>query len=395
MRGKRFGWILSGASALGALCGALLISLQMDRAADTPGGRALWVGAFFALVFVLGFLALQLAISLNGTYKVERPPMCWAAFVAACVLLFGIGAGGQYLFMYSKEEIVESAEVDMVLLLDASSSMDTYGYNDPRTEAASQFVDSLNKDCSLQVMAFAGTVVDKTEFLPMNKGNKESARQMIAAIDASGATDYNEPLKKAKETLDNEGRRKCSKAVILLTDGEGYIADDVMDAYKQSDIQVFTVRISSSSSPNVDAQALVDFAKSTGGFDTQLTPERDGSIDTEDMLDAFQDAFEATSETEVNMKEELLIYAPDGITVWQTLIRVLVLVLCAVIIGVGYFGVFHLPMVIGSGVMGLVAALLVTVLEGTEYYLCVLAVVLLVETAYVFLDLRGEDRFNV
>lgn len=395
MRGKQFGWILSGASALGALCAAFLVSQQMDSAAETPGGRVLWVGAFLALAFAAGFLALQLAISLNGTYKVERPRMCWVAFVVACALVFGIGAGGQYLFMYSKEEIVESAEVDMVLLLDASSSMDAYGYTPHRTEAACQFVDSLNKDCRLQVMAFAGRVLEDTQLLEMDKDNKESLKQMIAAIDASGATDFNEPLNKAKNTLDTQGRRKCNKAVILLTDGDGYIGADVMDDYANSDIRVFTIRISSGNSLNVDAQALADFAKSTGGFDTQLTPKSDGSIDTADMLQAFQDAFEATSETEVNMREELIIYAPDGVTMWQTLIRVLVMVLCAMVIGVGYFGVINLPMVIGSGVMGLAAAMLVTALEGTAYYLCVLAVVVLVETAYVFLDLRGEDRFNV
>ena len=395
MRGKQFGWVLSGSSALGAFLGMLLIGGQMSKATNTPGERALWVGAFFLMLFVFGFCALQMAISLNRTYKVERPPLWWVAFLLACVLVFGIGAGGQYLFMYSKEEIIVPAEVDMVLLLDASGSMDSNGYTAPRTDAACQFVDSLDEDCRLQVMAFAGRVLDSSQLLTMDSANKNVLKQMISTIDASGATDFNEPLQNAKDTLDNQGRQNCNKAVILLTDGEGDIDSGVVNAYTGTDIRVFTIRISNMSYLDADAKALADFAQHTGGFDTQLTPNPDGSIDTAAMLQAFQDAFEASTETEINMREDLIVYAKEGITMWQFLIRLLVIVLCAVIIGFGYFGVISLPSAICSGSMGLVAAILVTLLESTGYFLCGLTIVLLVETAYVFLDLRGEDHFNV
>lgn len=395
MRGKQFGWILSGASALGAGVGMALMSLNMDSATGTPNQRALWVGAFFLLLFVFGFCALQLAMALNKTYKVERRPLWWVAFLVACVLVFGVGVGGQYLFMYSKEEVVVPAEVDMVLLLDASGSMDSYGYTAPRTDAACQFVDSLDEDCRLQVMAFAGRVLDSSQLLTMDSVNKSAMKQMISSIDASGATDFSEPLQKAKETLDSQGRQNCNKAVILLTDGESNVETSVVNAYMGSDIRFFSIRISDRSYLDGDAQALADLAQSTGGFDTQLTPRTDGSIDTADMLKAFQDAFEATSETEVNMREDLIVYAEDGITMWQFLIRTLVIILCTILIGIGYFGVISLPSVISSGAMGLIAAILVTVLEGTGYFLCALTIVLLVETAFVFLDLRGEDHFDV
>lgn len=395
MRGKKFGWVLSAASALGALLGMIFMSSQMARATNTPGERALWVGAFFLMLFVFGFCGIQLAMLLSRTYKVERQPLWWAAFLLACALVFGIGAGGQYLFMYSREEVMVSAEVDMVLLLDASGSMDTNGYTAPRTEAACQFVDSLDEDCRLQVMSFAGRVLDSSQMLTMDSANKNVLKQMISLIDAYGSTDFNEPLQMAMDTLNGQSRPNCNKAVILLTDGESNLDAGIVNAYVGSDIRVFSIRISSKSNLDADAQALADFAKSTGGFDAQLTPNPDGSINTGDMLKAFQDAFKATSDTEIKMSEDLIVHAKDGVTIWQFLIRALVIVLCAIAIGFGYFGVISLPSVVSSGIMGLVAAILVTVLEGAGYALCALVIVLLIETAYVFLDLRGEDHFDV
>ncbi len=395
MRGKQFSWLLSGASALGAVLGMVFMGGQIDRATNTPGERALWAGAFFLMLFMLGFAALQLAMLLNRTHKVERRPMWWVAFLLACVLVFGIGAGGQYLFMYSKEDVIVPAEVDMVLLLDASGSMETGGFNTPRTDAACQFVDSLSDDCRLQAISFAGTVLDSTQLLPMSSANKSTLKQMITAIDASGTTDFNEPLRQAMDTLNDQGRQNCNKAVILLTDGQSGLDSSVVDDYLNSDIRVFTIRISEFTSLDSDEQALVDLANNTGGFDTLLQCRSDGSIDTADMLTAFQDAFEATSESRVNMREDLIVYAEDDITLWQFVIRAVVIVLCAIITGFGYFGQISLPSVVSSGVMGLIAAILVTVLEGAGYFLCALVITLLVETAYVFLDLRGEDHYDV
>lgn len=395
MRGKQFSWLLSGASALGAVLGMVFMGGQIDRATNTPGERALWAGAFFLMLFMLGFAALQLAMLLNRTHKVERRPMWWVAFLLACVLVFGIGAGGQYLFMYSKEDVIVPAEVDMVLLLDASGSMEMGGFNTPRTDAACQFVDSLSDDCRLQAISFAGTVLDSTQLLPMSSANKSTLKQMITAIDASGTTDFNEPLRQAMDTLNDQGRQNCNKAVILLTDGQSGLDSSVVDDYLNSDIRVFTIRISEFTSLDSDEQALVDLANNTGGFDTLLQCRSDGSIDTADMLTAFQDAFEATSESRVNMREDLIVYAEDDITLWQFVIRAVVIVLCAIITGFGYFGQISLPSVVSSGVMGLIAAILVTVLEGAGYFLCALVITLLVETAYVFLDLRGEDHYDV
>ncbi len=395
MKDKKIYLLATAASAFGALIGALIMNAQMERATDQDGGRALWMGGFLLVPFVLSFVALQIALQFGKAYKIARPRFWWVSFLLACAIIFGIGAGGQYLFMYSKEEITTDSDVDMVLLLDVSSSMDVYGYGDARTEAASRFVDSLDDSSKLKVLAFAGNVVERTELLTMNSKNKNTLKQMINALDNIGTTDFGEPLEEAKKALEDEGRSDAQKAVILLTDGEAPLDRHIEDMYSDSDIKVFTVRISRSTSPTSMERDLIDFADGTGGVDTQLTPKSNGSIDTREMLNAFKDAFEATSETVISMSEDLIVYAEDDITFLQFVIRTAVLTLCLILAGFGFFGRIGIPSLALHCALGVITSLLIGVFEGAGYILCWIAVCLLIETAYVFLDLRGEEQHSV
>lgn len=381
-------------SLVGAALFALLITPQNFDALSTAGERIFWVGGFFLAVFAGGFAGLHLTLHFSRKYKIQRSRFWIPAFLLACVLLFGIGAGGQALFMYSKEEVLVPASADMVLLLDASGSMDASGYTQPRTDAGCQFVSSLSDDNRLQAVSFAGTVLDSTSLVNMDAQGKNTLTQFIQGIDSVGATDFNAPLRQAMQTLNQYGRADCGKAVILLTDGDGDLDSDVIKTYLSSDVKVFTIRISSDSHLSPDARALADFATDTGGFDVQLTPAADGTVNAADMLKAFQDAFQATSETRVNMSKDLLVYA-EQTSFWQFLLRVIVFILCAVLIGIGYFGQFSLKSSIANGVCGFVSAVLVTLLNGSSYGVCVAVICLLMTTAFVSLDMKGEDVYDV
>lgn len=385
-------------AALGSLAGAALLALLITPrnfdALSTAGERIFWVGGFFLAVFAGGFAGLHLTLHFSRKYKIQRSGFWIPALLLACALLFGIGAGGQALFMYSKEEITVPASADMVLLLDASGSMDSSGYTQPRTDAGCQFVNSLSDDNRLQAVSFAGTVLDSTSLVNMDAQGKNTLTQFIQGIDSVGATDFNAPLRQAMQTLNQYGRTDCGKAVILLTDGDGDLNSDVINMYLGSDVKVFTVRISSDTALSPDARALADFAVDTGGFDVQLKPAADGSVNAADMLKAFQDAFQATSETRVNMSKDLLVYA-EQTTFWQFLLRVVVFILCAVLIGVGYFGQFSLQLGIANGACGLASAVLVTLFNGSSYGLCVAVICLLMMTAFVSLDMKGEDVYDV
>jgi|GEM_PF-1509042 len=381
-------------SLVGAVLFAILITPRNFDALSTAGERIFWVGGFFLAVFAGGFAGLHLTLHFSRKYKIQRSKLWLPAFLLVCVLLFGIGAGGQALFMYSKEEVLVPASADMVLLLDASGSMDSSGYTRPRTDAGCQFVNSLSDDNRLQAVSFAGTVLDSTSLINMDTQGKNTLTQFIQGIDSVGATDFNAPLRQAMQTLSKQGRADCGKAVILLTDGDGDLDSDVIKTYVGSDVKVFTIRISSDTYLNSEAQALADFAADTGGFDVQLTPAADGTVDAADMLKAFQDAFQATTETRVNMSKDLLVYA-EQTSFWQFLLRTLVFILCAILIGIGYFGQFSLKLLVANGACGLISAVLVTLLNGSSYGLCVAVICLLMATAFVSLDMNGEDVYDV
>lgn len=381
-------------SLVGAVLFALLITPRNFDALSTAGERIFWVGGFFLAVFAGGFAGLHLTLHFSRKYKIQRTRLWLPAFLLACVLLFGIGAGGQALFMYSKEEVLVPASADMVLLLDASGSMDSSGYTQPRTDAGCQFVNSLGDDNRLQAVSFAGTVLDSTGLINMDAQGKNALTQFIRGIDSVGATDFNAPLRQAMQTLSKQGRADCGKAVILLTDGDGDLDSDVIKTYVGSDVKVFTIRISSDADLSYDAQVLADFAVNTGGFDVQLTPAADGTVDAADMLKAFRDAFQATTETRVNMSKDLLVYA-EQTSFWQFLLRTVVFILCGILIGIGYFGQFSLKLLVANGVCGLVSAVLVTLLNGSFYGLCVAVICLLMTTAFVSLDMNGEDVYDV
>ena len=381
-------------SLIGAVLFAILITPRNFDALSHAGERIFWAGGFFLAVFAGGFAGLHLTLHFSKKYKIQRTGLWLPAFLLACVLLFGIGAGGQALFMYSKEEVLVPASADMVLLLDASGSMDSSGYTQPRTDAGCQFVNNLSDDNRLQAVSFAGTVLDSTGLINMDTQGKNTLTQFIQGIDSVGATDFNAPLRQAMQTLTAQGRADCGKAVILLTDGDGDLDSDVIKTYVGSDVKVFTIRISSDTYLSFDAQALADFAKDTGGFDVQLTPAADGTVDAADMLKAFQDAFQATAETRVNMSKDLLVYA-EQTSFWQFLLRTVVFILCAMLIGIGYFGQFSRRLLAANGVCGLVSAVLVTLLNGSSYGLCVTVICLLMATAFVSLDMNGEDVYDV
>ena len=365
-------------SCLGAIAGAGLAA-ALDQV-NGPMETILWSGCLFLAAFAGGFLGLQLSLALNRRWRVHRPPQWPAALALSAVLLFGAGAGGQALFMISRQEAVPTASaVDLVLLLDASSSMDTSGYSAPRTDAATQFVEALDEDVQVQAVSFAAAVIDATELLPMDDTGKAALRDFIAAIDSVGNTDFNAPLDLAVETLADQARSDASQAILLLTDGEGDFSDSMADTLTERGIRFFSIRIAAYNSSSDQVRALQDLAADTGGFDTRLDPGPDGSVDTADMLTAFQEAFQAAAEGgRLTLDEDLLISSEET-SLYQFVVRLAVLALCAVLFGTGYFGRFRFrPADLAKNALSGAAAAIVITLAGQTAFsgaavFCVLA----------------------
>ena len=159
------------------------------------------------------------------------------------------------------------------------------------------------------------------------------------------------------------------------------------------DIQVFSVRISNSESLSPEAQALVDLAEATGGFDTCLRPDGSGSVDTADLLAAFQAAFQASTEDQLVMEEELLI-ASSHASLYQLLIRLVTLIAIGVLFGIGYYAQIHLRTLLYNALSGAMLTAAVSIL-GSSAVLCMVLCCLLLAAAYVALEQNGGDTLDV
>ena len=195
------------------------------------------------------------------------------------------------------------------------------------------------------------------------------------------------------DTLTAEARADVNLAILLLTDGEGDLDSDVAQDIQAGGIMFFSVRISKSSTTGSQARALIDLANATGGFDTRLKPAADGSVDTAALLESFNNAFEASTENRVSMEEDLLISSEET-SLYQFAVRLVTLLLCALLFGVGYFTQFRakkLLLNLGSGVL---LAVLITLLGG-QVDTCLTLACLLLGTAYVSFELNGGEVLDV
>lgn len=388
MKKKAFGtgaWLCSLAgAAVGAFAAAFL---RGDL--ESANERMIWSGAFFLAVFIGGFVGLSIYFSTNKRWELVRPKNWLLSLILAGALIFGVGAGGQMLFMRSSEEIVHPSEVDMVLLLDASFSMERDGYAGPRNDAACQFVDSLNEDCRLQVVPFTAFVTETSPLLTMDDQGKSDLKQFINNIDDTGLTDFDAPLSVALDTLAFQGREEANKAIVLLTDGEGTLSESVVSACLTSGVQVFSVRITSESLLSDAARALVDLVEQSGGFDTRLAPSS-GTVDTAEMLKAFQLAFRATTERQDVMLEQLLVHSEEEASTYQLAVRAAALILLSVLFGLGYYGRLEIPRLLLNVACGAALTVLVTICGGMDFYVSVACVCLALGSAFVTLEWQWQ-----
>lgn len=380
MNQKKYDWIPTVVTFLAGIAGALLLHFVGEDLRLGDETRPWWMGLFFLVIFLLGFAGLHIYL-IFSKYQVQRPKAWYLWALGAAVLVFALGVGGEYVYMRSSEEVtkkettekeVASKEnVDVVLLLDDSGSMEGYGYEPLRDDAAREFINGLDESTQLQVYGFAGPVDSPlaSALLPMDDSGKTTARDYISTIDCYGITDFDFALEFALETLttDPNVRPDSKKAVILLTDGEAYnLLGSCFQDYLDQGIQLFTIRIYEFDNLGDDTQRLIDLANSSGGHDEQLKPDADGKIDSSAILKAFQNAFASTSTapTTKTSTSEKTVYTDDllicseSVSFWKVILRTVALMIVAVLFGCGYFGRFSLIYaLIGCGVGAILTVL--------------------------------------
>lgn len=158
----------------------------------------------------------------------------------------------------------ERGIVDVALVIDCSGSMSS---NDPsykRREAAKQFIDLVQTGDKIAVIGYNS---DAYVFASLQEvagqADRDSLKQSVDQVFASGNTDIGEGLLVGKDELAAEILTEVRKGIILLTDGK-HNADPYRDEHLQcyqDGIRVFTIGLGRSTDP----QFLQRVAEETGG----------------------------------------------------------------------------------------------------------------------------------
>ncbi|QIN78336.1 VWA domain-containing protein [Rubrobacter marinus] len=157
--------------------------------------------------------------------------------------------------------------LDVVLDIDSSGSM---SWNDPRgyrKTASKAFVDALIEGDQAAVVDFDS----RAKLLQPLTTDRAAAKAAIDRIDSSGGTNIAAGLETSLNELDRNAKPGHLKAVILLTDGEGYYYDALTRRAKDSGVAVYTIGLGYST----DEYLLRSIAEGTGGDFYHVTSAED------------------------------------------------------------------------------------------------------------------------
>ncbi len=153
---------------------------------------------------------------------------------------------------------------DVVLSIDSSGSMLDSDPNNLRKTAAKSFVDAFlpgDKGAVVDFDDYATVLIHLTQ-------DKDGIKAAIDKINSSGGTDIGIAVSTSiNELISENATVKNSKAIILLTDGQGYYNESLTQIAAASNIKIYTIGLGN----YVDESLLKSIADGTGGKYYQLT----------------------------------------------------------------------------------------------------------------------------
>ncbi|AKB36019.1 hypothetical protein MSSAC_1429 [Methanosarcina siciliae C2J] len=161
----------------------------------------------------------------------------------------------------SEAVIYGEGNANVMLVIDRSGSMS----GSPITSAknsANLFVDYMESEDKAGVVSFSSSARYDYHLSTLTPDVKNSIKQKINLISASGGTSIRSGLNYGLNDLLNYGDPNNPWAIVLLSDGKSSDPSSVVSTIQANNIQVYTVGLGSS----VDEDLLSDIASQTGGM---------------------------------------------------------------------------------------------------------------------------------
>ncbi len=151
----------------------------------------------------------------------------------------------------------EFKNLDIVLDIDSSGSMNRNDPSDLRKTAAKGFIDALLEGDRTAVVDFDSSATLSqpltTDFI--------AAKNAVDSIDSNGGTDIGAGVDVSLNEIAENGDPDHLKSIIVLTDGEGDYDADLTQRAKDAEVVIYTVGLGS----EVDEQLLRSIAEATDG----------------------------------------------------------------------------------------------------------------------------------
>jgi Ca-activated chloride channel family protein len=165
----------------------------------------------------------------------------------------------------------------LVILLDRSGSMSGTSLYQAK-KAIEACLGVLDEHDEFGLVTFSGgSEVFRDRLEEATAKNRQAARKFLEAVSAGGGTEMSTGLERAAELLAQEDRdsdRSASGDLVIITDGQVFGKESVLDRVRTKGVRVHCLGIGSASQDRFLAQ----LASQTGGVSRFLTPERNGSI---------------------------------------------------------------------------------------------------------------------
>lgn len=363
-------------SSIFALAAFLVCMLTFNEATDTPAGCILWVAVVGAVTLVSGYIGLEFELLLHRK-KFKAIGRKGIVYGLIASLLFGavVGAVGQTLYSlemqeYTEEEVTdgeETSKTNVALMLDNSASMDSIIPD--YIAATEELIDSLNQNVSLQFAIFSDILIDEnkhaTDMLPMTDTNKTVVKDFMS--DSAGGTGYGTnfdiPIDFSVDSLKKNADKDSRSVIVLLTDCQGYVAQETINNYQNSDCELYVLTLGYSASSANQLKSIADKY-------FELDIENDGSINVSDAVDALQEAVKGDATTETITKKKLslsenLIGGIGKVNVMRAVIMIIFFGLFTAAAGYVYYGFEDVKKLLlnfafgaASGILALITPLL-------------------------------------
>jgi len=200
------------------------------------------------------------------------PKNNWLLLMRTVTLVFFVFSAAGLAIKYS----VPAHEYDLVIAIDASSSMSAQDFQPNRLEALKQtalgFVEAIPSGSRVGIVAFSSTAAIVAE--PSTDKARVARAIRSVGVQSIGGTAVGDALFASANALDNSG---APKAILLATDGQSNLGTSVTAAVeycKEQEVRLFAIGIGSPEAPDaqfpelftgVDEESLSSAASETNG----------------------------------------------------------------------------------------------------------------------------------